>query len=79
MATDDDKILIRLLRERADKLEQSFRYYDAVLNTPLADALRKRNAELERALWDVVHKGELTGADLDRLKVMLGNKSASKY
>lgn len=79
MKTDDDKVTIRLLRERADKLEASFRYYDAVLNTPLADTLRKRNAALESALLAVVQRGSLPAAELEELKVTMGNKSTSKY
>ncbi|MEJ7806012.1 MAG: hypothetical protein WKG03_08865 [Telluria sp.] len=79
MTTNDENAMIGLLRERADKLESSYRYYDAVLNTPLADTLRKRNSELESALWAVVQRGNLPAAELDELKVILGNKSTTKY
>jgi small nuclear ribonucleoprotein (snRNP)-like protein len=79
VANDNDNATIRLLRERNEKLEATLSAYDRMMNTPLADALRKRNAELERALYDVAHSRYLPQALQDHLKVTLGNKVTPKY
>jgi len=79
MATDEENTTIRLLRARAAALESSLRAYDAFLNTGLADALRKRNAELERVLWGVAHGGHLPQAERKQLEIILGNKVTPKY
>lgn len=79
MAIDKENETNRLLRDRIAKLQATLRAYDAMLNTGMADALRKRNAELERALLDVVYSGHLPEAELAALKVTIGNKVTSKY
>lgn len=79
MAIDRENATNRLLRERISRLEATLRAYDGMLNTARADTLRKRNAELERVLADVVNSGYLPEAEQDRLKVTIGNKVTSKY
>lgn len=79
MATDYDKLTIQLLRERAAKLEATLAAYDSMLNTGRVDALRQRNAELERALADVVNGGSLLDAAQVLLKVTIGNKVTPKH
>lgn len=78
MATDNDNVTIRLLRERAAKLEATCSAYDRMLNTAMADTLRRRNAELEGLLWEVALDEAVPVGVREKLKISLG-KVMSKY
>ena len=79
MANHNDPIRERLLYERINKLEGTMRAYDALMDTGAADALRHRNAVLERALWGVVQGGHLPPDEQAELEVTLGNKFPLRY
>ena len=79
MLKTDWEMKERLLRERINRLESTVHAYDAMLNTGLADALRRRNSIVESALWAVVQKGLLPEAEQHELEMLLGNKFTPKY
>jgi hypothetical protein len=79
VATDNDKALELLLRDRLRKLESTLHAYDNMLDTRAVDRMRKRNQELERLFLDMLRGNELSDARRRQIEVTLGNKFPSGY